>query len=804
MTILTGGPGDDVLNIKLGDGNTAVDGGGGFNTLNADWSASSGNLYVPFTGSPGWTNEIVDNTSGVTVKLLNIQTLNMTGGSGDDWMQFLPLNTGVSVHYDGGGGTNLFLGHFELLANAPNISFTLDQTPGAVTAIGGTNSTITNFQWAIVDGGGGDDTLTGGDHYDSFDGFGGRNVINGGGGSDQLISTGGYDTIDGGAGSDYWQAYYDSWTAPLVFTELGGDGFRLSDAPTGATISSVTSVFQTNLIHLGSGDDVINLLTLSNLGQIDAGAGYNRLSFTLSSPSACTLDASAGTSGSISQAGGTEFFTHISALSVATLSGSDTLTGGAGDDSLSSGGNNDLLTGGGGNDVLDGGTGADTAAYGGNLADYAVATDGTGVTIVQDLRPGAPDGTDRLTNVEFLRFADQTLSLTLPVSLGASAPSAALVEAGVGTAGVTGSVVSLTPGGGLAAGYITLGWTLLGGGLFSRAGGFGSAVLDTVHNTLSYTLNNALPSTNHLAQGQAASDGFTVTFSDGVTSASQPVAFAVTGTNDAPIVGADTGATAFNTPFVVSAASLAANDSDPEGDALTVTAVAGALHGTVALNASQATFTPTAGYTGAAGFTYTVSDGHGGATTGQVTVSVAAGGGPAPMPAYIYHADQRYPETIDLRGDGIYHVVTAGSGATTILTGAGGSSVRLGSGADVVIGGAAKDTITFGPGLGTATGGVGSDVFIFTKGQIADPATHGGQYDAITDFTGAGSAYTPGRDFLYFQGSSTAASVTYEHDLSGAPSAHLYRIDDGAYHAEFVLDYAGVGVALSHSQYGFL
>ena len=102
------------------------------------------------------------------------------------------------------------------------------------------------------------------------------------------------------------------------------------------------------------------------------------------------------------------------------------------------------------------------------------------------------------------------------------------------------------------------------------------------------------------------------------------------------------------------------------------------------------------------------------------------------------------------------------------------------------------------------TGGVGSDVFIFTKGQIADPATHGGQYDAITDFTGAGSAYTPGRDFLYFQGSSTAASVTYEHDLSGAPSAHLYRIDDGAYHAEFVLDYAGVGVALSHSQYGFL
>ncbi len=444
------------------------------------------------------------------------------------------------------------------------------------------------------------------------------------------------------------------------------------------------------------------------------------------------------------------------------------------------------------------------AVYSGDRADYAVATDGAGVTTVRDLRPGAPDGTDRLTNIESVRFADQTLSLILPVTLGASAPSSALVEAGVGTAGVTGSVVCLTPGGGPAAGYVTLGWTSQGAGLFSRAGSFGSAVLDTVHNTLSYALNNAMPLTNHLAQGQAASDGFTVTFSDGVTSASQPVTFAITGTNDAPTAGADTGATAFNTPFVVSTATLVANDSDPEGDALTVAAVAGAQHGTVALTAGQVTFTPTAGYSGAAGFSYTVSDGHGGSGAGQVTVNVATGGGPAPMPAYVYHADQRFPETIDLRGDGIYHVVTAGSGATTIFTGAGGSSVRLGSGPDVVIGGAAKDTVTFGPGVGTVTGGVGSDVFIFAKGQIADPATHGGQYDTITDFTGAGSAYTPGRDFIYLKGFANTASITYEHDLAGDPTAHLYRIDDGAYHAEFVLDYAGAGQGLDSHQYGFL
>ena len=43
-----------------------------------------------------------------------------------------------------------------------------------------------------------------------------------------------------------------------------------------------------------------------------------------------------------------------------------------------------------------------------------------------------------------------------------------------------------------------------------------------------------------------------------------------------------------------------------------------------------------------------------------------------------------------------------------------------------------------------------------------------------------------------------------QQDLASDPTAHLYRVDDGAYHAEFVLDYAGPGMALSHSQYGFL
>ncbi len=173
-------------------------------------------------------------------------------------------------------------------------------------------------------------------------------------------------------------------------------------------------------------------------------------------------------------------------------------------------------------------------------------------------------------------------------------------------------------------------------------------------------------------------------------------------------------------------------------------------------------------------------------------------------PAYLYRGGVTAAETIDLTGDGKAHSVLVGSGDTTVLTGSGGSSVRLGAGNDTVLGGSGKDTISFGPGLGTVTGGAGPDAFILTKGQIADPAAHAGLYDTVTDFSGAGSAYSSGRDFIWLQGFAKTATLAYEHDLAGDPNAHLYGITDGGYHAEFVLEYAGPGVALSASQFGFL
>ena len=69
---------------------------------------------------------------------------------------------------------------------------------------------------------------------------------------------------------------------------------------------------------------------------------------------------------------------------------------------------------------------------------------------------------------------------------------------------------------------------------------------------------------------------------------------------------------------------MLANDTDVDGDSLTVTTLTpGAAHGTVACTAAGVcTYTPNANYNGSDSFTYTVSDGHGGRDTATVNVTV--------------------------------------------------------------------------------------------------------------------------------------------------------------------------------------
>ena len=86
-----------------------------------------------------------------------------------------------------------------------------------------------------------------------------------------------------------------------------------------------------------------------------------------------------------------------------------------------------------------------------------------------------------------------------------------------------------------------------------------------------------------------------------------------------------------NTSTNLAAAKLTLNDLDLDGYALTVINVSSnsAQGGTVTLISGQVTYTPPANLTGNDAFTYSVSDGHGGAASGTVTATVGSGGGPS-------------------------------------------------------------------------------------------------------------------------------------------------------------------------------
>src|SRR5262249_28071107 len=121
-----------------------------------------------------------------------------------------------------------------------------------------------------------------------------------------------------------------------------------------------------------------------------------------------------------------------------------------------------------------------------------------------------------------------------------------------------------------------------------------------------------------------ASFSYTIDDGQGGT-ATATVDVDVAAVNDAPVAANNAVTTTEDTPGGISPATLTGNDSDVDGDALTVSAVGNAVHGTVSIDGSgNVVFTPAANYNGQASFSYTVSDGHGGTATATVTVNVTA------------------------------------------------------------------------------------------------------------------------------------------------------------------------------------
>ncbi|SEW10355.1 Ca2+-binding protein, RTX toxin-related [Cognatiyoonia koreensis] len=361
-------------------------------------------------------------------------------------------------------------------------------------------------------------------------------------------------------------------------------------------------------------------------------------------------------------------------------SGNDTITGGAGNDKLEGSGGDDVLDGGDGDDdiwggrgqdVITTGAGADTVDAGadadtifgsaGDTIDGGAAGDDNDVLDLTGQGPyilAGPDGTgspvpDSNGNgfdgtVVFVdedgNPTGETISFTEIESIVGDevnrGPVANDDDFGAGEddpAGIIGNVLtndSDPDGDDLTVGAVNGDPAGVGTPV---AGSNGGLVTINPDGTVAFDPNGEFES---LGEGETVETTVTYTVDDGnggTTTAT--VTITVTGTNDDPIAVADTDSTDQDTAIALD--NVLGNDTDPEGDDLTVSAVNGAggnvgapvagdNGGLLTIGADgTASFDPNgdfddlaAGETAETTVAYTISDGNGGEDTTTVTITV--------------------------------------------------------------------------------------------------------------------------------------------------------------------------------------
>jgi hypothetical protein len=174
-----------------------------------------------------------------------------------------------------------------------------------------------------------------------------------------------------------------------------------------------------------------------------------------------------------------------------------------------------------------------------------------------------------------------------------------------------------------------------------------------------------------------------------------------------PVANNDSGFLASrNTTLSIAASALLANDTDPNGLALSITGVSNPTDGTVTFNAGTQTvsFTPTAGYTGPAGFSYTISDGQASASSANVALTVVP-------PPPVANADSGFIAnkngTISIPASALLANDTDPNGLPLSITGV--SNLANGNGTATY--NAGTQTVTFTPAAGfTGTASFGYSI----------------------------------------------------------------------------------------------
>ena len=213
---IDGGGGDDLLQLSDGFGNDTIVGGETGETNGDTLDASALSAGVTVTYSSGEAGALSDGSDTVTFS--EIENLILTDYA--DVASVDPVVT-LSSYIDGGGGDDTLTGS--------------NTTAGSDTLIGGSgNDELRGWDGAdSLEGGSGDDLLTG----DSGD-----DTLIGGTGNDTLTSWSGAATLDGGDDSDTF-VLYNSGGGDFTFVDvIGGEGGTDVDTLDFSNFGSAVSV----------------------------------------------------------------------------------------------------------------------------------------------------------------------------------------------------------------------------------------------------------------------------------------------------------------------------------------------------------------------------------------------------------------------------------------------------------------------------------------------------------------------------------------------------------------------------------
>jgi len=198
-----------------------------------------------------------------------------------------------------------------------------------------------------------------------------------------------------------------------------------------------------------------------------------------------------------------------------------------------------------------------------------------------------------------------------------------------------------------------------------------------------------------------------------------------TPTNQPPVANTDSATTAQNTAVTLEASTLLANDTDANGDILSLTEVSNAVNGSVTFSNGNVIFTPSTNFTGNASFDYSISDGKGGTASGLVNVTVD------PVVGTVQNGTK---DNDTLTGNAGNDLLNGRNGNDSLIGNAGNDILISDNGTDFLVGSAGDDLLDGGNGSDTLRGGLGTDILTGGNGKDIFVFASGEGIDTITDF----------------------------------------------------------------------